>query len=68
MEKSGIGQTLAMLRKERGETLTDVAQAVGITQSAVSMYENGLRVPRDPIKKKLSVHFGVSVEQIFFAE
>ena len=68
MDKQEIGKTLAALRKERGETLSDVANAVGTTQSAISMYEIGARIPRDAIKKKLSQHFNVSVEQIFFAD
>ena len=68
MDKREIGKTLAALRKERGETLEDVAKAVGTTYGAISMYEAGARVPRDAIKKKLSQHFGVSVEQIFFAD
>ena len=68
MDKQEIGKTLAALRKARGETLSDVAKAVGLTQNAISMYEIGARIPRDPIKKKLSQHFNVSVEHIFFGD
>ena len=68
MDKIKVGNTLAALRKERNESTLDVAAAVGISQSAVSMYENGVRIPRDDIKYKLSQHYGVPVGQIFFAE
>lgn len=68
LDRTSIGKNLAALRKERGETVADVAAATGVCQSAISMYENGYRVPRDDVKKKLSRHFGVTVEQIFFAE
>lgn len=68
MNKTKIGETLTALRKERGETLADVANAVGICQSAVSMYERGERIPRDYIKENLAEHFGVPISQIFFAD
>lgn len=68
MDKMKIGMKLVELRKERGETTSDVANAVGTTQAAISMYECGQRIPRDHIKENLSRHFGVPVEQIFFAE
>ncbi len=68
MDKKKIGQRLTELRKERGETMQDVATAVGICQAAVSQYESGVRIPRDSIKIGLSQHFGVPIEQIFFAE
>lgn len=48
--------------KSRGE----VAKAVGISESAVSMYETGARIPRDEIKVKLADYFGVSVQALFF--
>lgn len=67
MDKEKIGMVLTRLRKERGETAFDVANAVGISQSAVYMYENGIRIPRDEIKIELSKHFNVPVEEIFFA-
>lgn len=68
MDKQKIGETLEKLRKERGETLSDVANAVGTSHAAISMYESGKRIPRDYIKENISRHFGVPVEQIFFTE
>ena len=67
MNKDAIGKALSDLRKTRGESLMDVAKAIGSSQSAISMYENGERIPRDDIKLRLADHYGVSVEQIFFA-
>lgn len=68
MDKGRIGKVLTSLRKERGETLCDVAKAIGSSQGAISMYEHGERIPRDEIKIRLADHYGVSVEQIFFAK
>lgn len=44
----------------------EVAKAVGISVSAISMYETGARVPRDEIKVKLADYFGTSVQSLFF--
>ena len=43
-----------------------VASEVGVSVSAVSMYENGERVPRDAIKIKLADFYGKTVQEIFF--
>lgn len=59
-----IGETLIKLRGDR--TQEEVAKAVGVTKSAISMYENNERIPRDEIKRKMAAYFKVSVERIFF--
>jgi transcriptional regulator with XRE-family HTH domain len=60
----GIG---ARLRELRGsKSITEVANAIGIAQSTLSMYENGERIPRDSIKIKLAKYYGVSIETLFF--
>lgn len=55
------------LRKLRGEIYrSTVAQKCEISVSALSMYENGLRVPRDEIKVRLANFYGKTVESIFY--
>ena len=49
------------------KTREKVAKAVGISVSALQMYENGERVPRDWIKIKLADYYDVSVQYIFFS-
>ena len=61
-----MGEKLRALRGTR--SLIEVAKAVGVGQSAMSMYEAGERVPRDAVKVKLAKFFGVTVESIFFAD
>lgn len=68
INKAEVGKILFNLRKERGETVSELASALGISQSAVSMYETGRRIPIDEIKIMIAKHYGVSVGQIFFAE
>ena len=56
------------LRRARGdEPRKSAAAAVGIAVSTLQMYENGRRVPRDPVKLRLARHYGVSVEALLFA-
>lgn len=56
------------LRELRGtKSRKEVANACGISISAVSMYENGIRVPRDEVKVKLARLYGTNVEKLFFA-
>lgn len=45
---------------------TDVCASVGISLSALAMYENGLRIPRDEIKVKLAKFYGTTVEALFY--
>lgn len=55
------------LKQARGDKRReDVAIAVGISMSAVAMYENGDRVPRDEIKVKLANYYGTTVQELFF--
>lgn len=64
MKADIIGNILSELRGEK--TLKEVAREVGISISALTMYENGHRIPRDEIKIKLARYYNKSVEEIFF--
>lgn len=59
-----VGQRLRALRGERPQK--EIAEAIGVTTMAVSLYETGKRVPEDGTKRKLADFFGESVESIFF--
>ena len=59
-----IGERLLKLRGER--TREEVANAIGVSLSAVSMYENGDRIPRDAIKIKIASFYQKSDQEIFF--
>lgn len=64
LDAKEIGERLIKLR---GSIPRDtVAKAVGISVSAISMYENGKRIPRDAIKIKLADYYSKSVQEIFF--
>lgn len=59
-----IGERLIALRGNKSQS--EVAKAVGISSSALSMYECGERIPRDSIKVKLADYYGKTVQSIFF--
>lgn len=61
-----IGERLQILRGTK--TREEVANAVGVSISAMSMYENGERIPRDGIKIAFSRYYGKTVQEIFFDE
>lgn len=65
MNAFAIGQRLKTLRGKK--TREEVAEANGISRSALSMYECGLRIPRDEIKIRLARYYDKTVEEIFFA-
>lgn len=57
------------LRELRGNIARSfVADACGVSVSALSMYENGDRIPRDDVKVRIAKFFGKSVQQIFYAD
>ena len=64
VDSKEIGRRLAKLRGT--EPRENVAFAVGVSLSAMSMYENGERVPRDSIKVKLAEFYNKTVQEIFF--
>ena len=63
-----IGQRIRSLREELGISREQFCNEVGITLSAVSMYENGQRIPRDEIKVKIARVLKTSIEALFFTE
>lgn len=63
-----IGQRIKALREELGISREQFSNEVGITLSAVSMYENGQRIPRDEIKVKIARVLKTSIEALFFTD
>lgn len=63
-------QQIAMrLQQARGlESRASVCKAVGVSYSALQMYENGQRLPRPAVMKKLASHYRTTVQALFFDE
>ena len=64
MEENKLGETLRKLRGDK--TLQKAAADLGISTSALTMYEIGKRIPRDEIKVRIAKYYGVGID-IFFA-
>ena len=59
--------TGAKLKELRGDkTQQEVANDIGITKSALAMYERDERVPRDEVKVRIANYYGVSLMFLFF--
>ena len=65
MNTKKIAENLKELRGKR--SLEEVSKALGISRSALGMYESGKRIPRDEIKVRISRFYQKTVEDIFFA-
>lgn len=66
MDSKKIGTRLISLRNEVPRD--KVASDLGISVSALAMYEQGNRIPRDEIKLKLAQYYEKTVQDIFFKD
>lgn len=64
MEKQTFGTMVAALRKEKGMTQLELAQAMGVTDKAVSKWERDLSYPDIGSIPKLAEQLNVSVEEL----
>lgn len=64
MDAVTIGKKLIALRGNR--TQEEVAKALGISLSAIGMYERGERIPRDEVKIRIAKFFDTTVQSIFY--
>lgn len=64
VDKQSISKQLIKLRGPRSRE--EVAKALGISVSALQMYENSQRIPRDEIKVKIARFYQKDIQQIFY--
>ena len=57
-----MGEKLKELRKAKGVSQKQVADAIGVTLSAYSNYEQGIREPSYDILKKICILFDISAD------
>lgn len=63
-----IGSRIKYNREALNISPDDLCNDVCISRSALSMYENGKRIPRDEVKCRIARRFGMTIEALFFAE
>ena len=59
-----LGARIAALRREAGLSQTELAQELGISASAIGMYEQSRREPSAQMLVQLAKKFGVSVDYL----
>lgn len=64
LDKELIGKRLIFFRGNASRE--QVALELGISVSALQMYENGQRIPRDEIKVRIANYYNKTVQDIFF--
>lgn len=64
MDNLKIAENLRKLRGDKSQR--EVADAVGVTAMAISLYESGERIPKDEIKVRLAKYYNTTVDAIFF--
>ena len=66
MEIAVKNMTRILIELRGNKSQAEVAEALGISKSALAMYELGERVPRDTIKCRIAKYYNRSVAYIFF--
>ena len=64
VDEKAIGRRLSEVRKRRGKTQTEVAEALGVDQSLISGYERGAVRPNAPILVGLARFLHVSADEL----
>lgn len=60
-----LGSRIRELRMARGITQDELAQALHVTAQAVSKWETGQSMPDIELLPRLSVYFGVTIDELF---
>lgn len=68
MEQDKIGKFILQLRKEKNMTQKELAEKLGVTDRAISKWENGRGMPELSLMKSLCDELGVSVNELLSGE
>ena len=68
MDQERIGKFIADLRKEKGMTQEQLAEAVGVSGKTVSRWENGRNMPDYSVLESLTDALGITVNELIRGE
>ncbi len=68
MDKEKTGQLITELRKEKGMTQKQLAEALNVTDKAVSKWERGLSFPDISMLEPLSELLDISIMELLAGE
>jgi transcriptional regulator with XRE-family HTH domain len=60
-----MGSRIQRVRKEKGIKQYELAEAIGVNHTAISLYESGKREPRKDILEKIALVTNVSVDYLY---
>jgi transcriptional regulator with XRE-family HTH domain len=59
-----LGTRIAALRRQSGLNQSELAKVLGVSPSAVGMYEQGRREPSGALLVQIAEHFGVTTDYL----
>lgn len=68
MDQKRIGSFISELRKEKNMTQKDLAEKLGVTDRAISKWENGRGMPEVSLMKPLCEALGISINELLSGE
>lgn len=68
MDQVKIGKLIAKCRKEKNLTQKELAELLGVTDKAVSKWENGICLPDVSLYKELCSLLGITLNEFFAGE
>ena len=68
MDQIKIGKFIASLRKNKKMTQQELANLLGVTDRAISNWENGRRMPDISLLKPLAETLGITVNELVMGE
>jgi len=63
-----LGKTIAVLRKKKNMTQRDLGKALGVSTSAIAMWETGQREPDAETLTTIANYFEVSIDELLGRE
>ena len=68
MNQEKIGKFILKLRKEKNMTQKELANKIGVTDRAISKWENGRGLPDLSLMKPLCDELGISIDELISGE
>ena len=68
MDNVKIGQLIALCRKERGMTQTQLAEQLGVSNKSVSRWENGVTMPDMSLYEPLCLALNIQLSELLYGQ
>lgn len=68
MTNKEVGEMIRTRRMARNMTQDELANAIGVTASAIGLFENGKRRPKDEVAEAIADVFNIPKWAVYFSE